>query len=293
MKIYSDLNNYDEQITLAKNLKDTTIHSYNSSVIFHCYWNGVLNEKCLYSIKSCYYFNVWNRNHRIILWIENNSKNEYNDLIKKYCKIKIFSLRKEKRKSSKYSNYELNCNYDPNKGKDNSYFEIRNRSNFIRMLLLYNYGGCWFDTDCYFLQSFDPLFSNFENDVCLYQWEKQLYPNNAIIISIKPKSKKLESCIDWIIENKEYWGFQVSNITYDLPLDMLILPCEWFDGSWVPNPYNLNFKDFFTNTDSEYTFDNFFPNSFCYHWHNMWNEPIEENSIIMQLNKIIDYNLKK
>ena len=70
------------------------------------------------------------------------------------------------------------------------------KADFYRLVLLYNYGGCWFDLDCFFLRSFDPLFINYEKEVCLYQWEKQNYPNNAIIISLEPKCIKMEQNIN-------------------------------------------------------------------------------------------------
>ena len=52
-----------------------------------------------------------------------------------------------------------------------------------------------------------------------------------------------------------------------------------------------NHEKFFENTDKQYNFDNFFNGSFCYHWHNKWNNKIYDNSIIIQLIKIIQNNL--
>ena len=57
MKLLTKTNNYDETINLAKNLTG----EYDKSVIFHCYWHGNLIEKHLYSVLSCYYFNVLNQ----------------------------------------------------------------------------------------------------------------------------------------------------------------------------------------------------------------------------------------
>ena len=73
MKLFTYNTNYNETINIAIKLKG----EYNKSVIFHCYWNGQLNEKHLYSILSCYYFNVYNNKHKIILWLDNNTPNKY------------------------------------------------------------------------------------------------------------------------------------------------------------------------------------------------------------------------
>ena len=277
MKLLTNITDYNQTIKLATNLNS----KYNESVIFHCYWNGNLNEKHLYSILSCYYFNVFNNNHKIILWLENNIPNDINKEIKKYCEIKNFIL-KEETKNTWLEN-------------ENIIFKtniLTEKSDFYRLLLLYNYGGCWFDLDCFFLRSFDPLFSNYKNDICLYQWEKQEYPNNAIIISLEPKSIKMKKNIEFIIKLNRGWGFQIAKLTYNIKeLDFFILPCSWFDGSWISNPYNIKFNFFFKKSNKEYNFENFFKGSFCYHWHNNWDGIIEENSIILQLVKIIKSKL--
>lgn len=275
MKLLIDITDYTETINLAITLKG----EYRKPVIFHCYWNGILNEKHLYSILSCYYFNVYKNKHKIILWLENNTPNEYNSEISKFAEIKYFSLENEKTNTCFIKN---NFYYN----KSLSYY-----SDVVRYLLLYNYGGVWFDLDCFILRNFDPIFSNFENEICVYQWENQYYPNGAIYISLEPNSLKMKKNIEFIIERNSGWGFQEAQLTYDLPLDILVLPCSWFDADWISNPYNIGADNFFKNTNTQYNFDNFFSGSFCYHWHNRWNNDIDNNSIIIKLVKIIQNNL--
>lgn len=275
MKLLTETTGYDKTIELANKLTG----EYDKSVIFHCYWNGSLNEKHLYSVLSCYYFNVLNRKHKIILWLENNTPNDINKEISKYCEIKEFSLQTEKENTNFI---EKDFYYN----KALSFY-----SDVVRYLLLYNYGGCWFDLDCFILRSFDPIFKNYEKEVCVYQWENKNYPNGAIFISIKPNCVKMKNNINFIINRNRGWGFQEALLTYNLPLDMLVLPCSWFDGDWIKNPYNMGTANFFKNTEKEYTFDNFFNGAFCYHWHNKYNKPIEDNSIIKQLVQIIKKRL--
>lgn len=274
MKLLVNKTDYDETIQLAKNINQT----YDKLVIFHCYWNGALNEKHLYSIQSCKYFNP---RHKIILWLEHdNIPNQYNDEIKKYCQIQFFSLADEKKGILE----DYNFNSSSGSGSLTFYSDI------VRSLLLYNYGGCWFDLDIFFLRSFDPIFFNYEDEICLYQWENQNYPNNAIYISLEPKSIKMKQVIEFIRNRNLGFGFQQAKLTYDLPLDMLVLPCSWFNGDWIDNPYNIGTEKFFEYTDKKYDFTNFFNGAFCYHWHNKWNKQIQENSIINQLISIINLN---
>ncbi len=273
---------YNSTIELAK-----ITGIYDKPVIFHCYWNGILNKKHLISIKSCYYYNVFkNPKNKIILWLENNTSNIFNKKIEKYADIKQFVLKNEIKDTflqDKIIKYNIT---EP-------HFEIQEKANFYRCVLLFKYGGCWFDLDCFFLRNFAPIFSNYENEICLYRWGYQNYPNNAILISLKKYSDKLKKNIEFIITHDKGWGFQRAGLTYNLPLNFLVLPCSWFDGSWVKNPYieRENFIMFFKKQNKEYNFDNFFKFSFCYHWHNKWNEKIEINSIIYQLDKLIDKHL--
>ena len=276
MKVLTKTVDYDETIKIATKLEG----DYDKQVTFHCYWYGNLNEKHLISVLSCYYFNVFNNKHKIVLWLENNVPNNINNEISKYCEIKNFSLDGEKNKS-KIMNKDFYFK------KAASYY-----SDVVRYLLLYNYGGCWFDLDCFILRSFDPIFKNYENEICVYQWENQNYPNGAIFISLKPNCEKMKNNIEFIIQRNRGWGFQEAELTYDLPLNMLVLPCSWFDGDWLKNSYNIGTVNFFKNTDKEYNFSNFLEGSFCYHWHNKWNMQIETNSIMIQLVKIIMNNLK-
>jgi hypothetical protein len=268
---------YCETIEIALQLQG----EYNKSCTFHCFWKGILNEKHLYSILSCYYFNVYKNKHKIILWLEDNTPNQYNIEIAKYAEIKYFSLDDERN----YSIFLKGYTYP-------DFSIIVFYSDFIRSLLLYNYGGIWFDLDCFFLRSFDILFSHFENQICLYQWADLNWPNNAIYISLEPKSEKMKKNMEFIVNRNNGWGFKSAELTYDLPLDILVLPCSWFDPDFINNPYNIGFSNFFINTDIQYDFDTFFKGSFCYHWHNQWNKQIEDNSIIIQLVNIIRNNLQ-
>ena len=276
MKLLTPNVEYNETITLAENISG----NYEKQVTFHCYWNGDLNDKQLYSILSCYYFNVLNKKHKIILWLENNIPNNYNKEIEKYAEIKYFSINDEL-KNLFFCNKINIYNSRP------SYY-----SDVVRYILLYKYGGCWFDLDCLFLRSFDPLFHNFEDHICVYQWENQNYPNGAIYISLEPFSEKMKNIIEFIIENNRGWGFQEAQLTYNLPLDMLVLPCSWFDPGWLRTPYRLGPKKFFIDHEKDITFEEFHPGVFCYHWHGKWKEDIHENSILRQLIKIIEKNIK-
>ena len=91
------------------------------------------------------------------------------------------------------------------------------------------------------------------------------------------------------------WGFKEASLIYSIKeLDMFVLPYTWVSPAWAENPIFIRseqFNTFFQTSKKEYNFENFFKGAFCYHWHNRWNMTIQENSIILQLVKIIKNNL--
>jgi hypothetical protein len=282
MKLLFQDTNYKKTIDYAVEITNN-YHNINDNVstvsntTFHCYWNGILNEKHLMSIKSCYCFH---KKHKIILWLENNTPNQFNEEIHKYAEIRHFYLDDEIVDTFLHN---VRLQYDKHR--------VSFYSDIVRYVLLYKYGGCWFDLDCFFLRSFEPLFFYYGYQTCVYQWEDQNYPNGAIYISLEPRSERMKQIIQFIIQRNRGWGFQESHFTYDLPVDLFVLPCSWFDSDWIVHDANIGFDKFFKRSNQQYSFDNFFPGAFCYHWHNQWDVIVYDDSIAKQLMTIVDKTL--
>lgn len=245
---------------------------YENPVIFHCYWNGELNEKHLISIESCYLTNIKkHKNYKIILWVENEVNNFFFSEVSRYCEIRKFNLRKEIEKTF-LRKVPLRFN------KQLAFY-----SDVVRKILLYKYGGCWFDLDVLFLKDFSKLFQKFKDSICVYRWGGESYPNGAIYFSLQPYNPDFEKNILFIVQRHKGWGFQEALLTFDLPLKMTVLPCEWFDMGWINNNLIFNWNSFFSSTDRKINLPEFAENSFAFHWHNKWSWPIQENSPIRQL----------
>jgi hypothetical protein len=216
----------------------------------------------------------------------------HNDILKTilekgYSEVRVFCLMNE-----------LQGNFlDDLKHMELDFYEndLRYYSDFVRLVLLYKYGGIWFDLDIFFLQCIDPILFEFNNEIILYEWEDQNYPNNALFISLVPQDEKLAAIICHLAYQKWGWGFQnfikkvkTNTVTYSLPFDVLVLPCEWFDPGWVNNPWGITCDDFFLENSLYLDKESFFPGCVCFHWHNKWNDVIHKTSIFRQILHFID-----
>ena len=274
MRMFTDKTSYDDTIVYARELVET----YDAPVIFHCYWNtqkrGGLSEKHLYSVLSCWYFNVRNNKHKIILWLENTELNEYAGQIKQYAEIRQFEVDKETQ-GTFLEGYVF--------GHKEKRPGVKFYSDYVRQVLLLNYGGVWFDLDCFFLRCFDPLFAEFEDELCYYYLNKY-FANNAIVLSLQPQSNKIKSFIRFLAKRDKSWGFGDGGLPYTLAEDALVLPCAWFDPCVVyGRVYRRDRESFFSNTTKVVGFDNFYPGAFCYHWHNSWDYEVGRTSPMAQL----------
>lgn len=256
---------------------------YPKEVIWHCYWNGNLNKKHLISIRSCYYFNVRGyQNRKIILWLEKNTPNEFNNKIKKYADVQQFNYDEQiKNTICDKKKFYLNKNYLP-------YY-----ADFIRTLLLLKYGGIWFDLDILFLRNMDCILNKYEKKICVVAWEKQKFPNNAFYMCLQKNNPDMIHNIKFIMNSNKGWGFHEASLTFDKDLRMTVLPCSWFDPAWIGNSLQISFDNFFSNNNKKWNFTNFYPDSFAFHWHNRWKVDIHKNSICRQLDNIIKHKLKK
>jgi hypothetical protein len=279
-------------------------HEFNQNIIFHCYWNGSISKKQLYSIKSCYYFNVYKKKSRkIILWLDKKpQKPVYNHIQKGLYIMKSNQFVTENNILNEIEKFAEIRIFDFNKECENLFHtDVQNNitqklsnlttpplyADLVRLLLLYKHGGVWFDLDCFFLRDFSPLFSMFQNDIVTYRWENENYPNNAIIISVIPKSEKILDLITFL-NNTKTFSFQ-ENLFFHDNIDMIVLPCEYFDPIWTLKDQNKEF--FFRKTENSVDFSNFFPHSFCYHWHNLWSFQVEQESPFSQLCNLLDHLL--
>jgi len=274
MRLVTEKTNVEDTLPLAVNLRGT----YEKPVLFHAFWHGTLNEKHVASVKSCYLFNIKNQvNRKIIVWVENTIENEHYTAIQKYAEVRQFNLKEG----------EVGT---PFEGKAYYYKkQLATYSDVIRCMLLYKYGGCWFDLDILFLRDFGPIFHAYEEEVMVYQWERQVFPNQAIFISLKPEAPVLKELIEFFMKRNKGCAFidyerNRDHVTYKAELNLYVLPCSWFDIEWVSRG---KFEELFEESVESVRLESFHPGAFAYHWHNRWNTSVHPSSPFAQLSSQI------
>jgi len=260
---------------------------------FHCFWKGAISDlhlMCLESLKETH------PNCTVLFWTPNllEVQGSYSWIkIKRLFKDRIklqevtYEHFKDANFSSMYSNYSMLINFKsvniyefqqlkhlyPNKPDDEiAYMLIQEReknykadlayaSDIIRFVVLYIYGGVWFDMDILFLKSFDSI----KMKRFVSQWGTDPCGNAAIL--------KLERGHDLIQKLKNYPKpfYPTSSFKLENDIDLTILPSTFFDIHWQTPTDLISFK----------TWDEFFKQQeltlpkeiYAYHWHNRWTNP--------------------
>jgi hypothetical protein len=151
------------------------------------------------------------------------------------------------------------------------------QSDFFRHAVLYRHGGVYFDLDVLFLK---PIRIPGE---WAYEWSLSNCANTALL-QLRSGSETASKLIGRGIRIGSFYPMDLYryNALREERITISVHPCEWFDPAWkthdsgvTANDYCNCFDDFF-GRDVE--IERFFPNSYCYHWHNRWDRSISARS---------------
>lgn len=262
-----DKNNYLKSLEFAKQLTN----SENKEIKFHCFWRvpKEFGRKQLAVLKSIII------NHKdgveINLWSNVDlSNNQYIQEVLPYINLRIWNLEDE----IKGTPLE-DCSFMKTEiVRDNScYIE----GDVFRLLVLHKYGGFYIDMDVLVLRDFSPL-NDYE---FLYQWGTSGFNSNEPNITMNGAVMKLNKGSDLSVEFLEIlktvppskdsfsWGNQMySRINKN---DLLVLPGVWFNSEW-------GFEGTSCNPFQNIGGVELFEGAFAWHWHNRWDDEIQEGS---------------
>lgn len=266
--------------------------------IFHMFWIGPITGKVMFSIKS--FLSTQNR-RRSSLWLwldkengfEVNASNELLRPVLPFVQLKLFDATVEARLTPLASATEI---YDQSSNVA--------KSNFVRCVVLHNYGGTYVDADTMFLRDFFDLYDNLtdSNQYC-YRWSSHMPYANSAVLRLKSNSSCARALLEKCSAVRNCGPRSVLRFEHDCYPDFSVLPCALFDPLWPHNdkqeklehaPFN-RFADFFKpfgvffrrQKDIE-SISQFFPGAFAYHWHNQWQAPEVQNSYFGLFNDQFD-----
>ncbi|CAG8536843.1 8150_t:CDS:1 [Acaulospora morrowiae] len=247
--------------------------------IYHSYWRidlQPIGDKQLATLKS--FFATQNANYSsLILWSNGDLSN---DLVLK----PLFERYPDRFKTLKYD-VEAESKGTPIENSGNLHIEDRHTyldGDLIRLLVLYNYGGVWFDMDSLFIRDLSPLLEH----EWIGQWDCFLpegFPFNGAFMRFRKKSPYVCELLSEIAvgpaprKDSVDWG---ATLYYKIFRRLIqngkepfkIIPWCFTDPS-LCHPSNSMPGAF---KESEFDKERLLQ-VFAYHWHNQWNK--EKGSI--------------
>jgi hypothetical protein len=182
-------------------------------------------------------------------------------------------------------------------------------SNFARLVVLYKHGGAYFDLDTLFLRDLRQLWRvpGLQDEFCSRWSAHKPYGNNAVL-RLRPHSAAAEALQARCLLRQTCWPTVVVAFDETPPLDLLVLPCVFFDPLWPHRdrrdryraaPFD-QFPDFFRPFSWRFprrrgirSLGDFFPGAFTYHWHNCWDAPEARNSYFGMFEAEVDDALRQ
>ena len=277
------VNSVKKALIISKSLDKPTNEKYNIFV----YWIGS---------------NV-NYKHSVVIKSFLSTQNLENATLKIYCDVDI-SKNKVFERYLSFKQIEFNIfNVDEEiKGTlfekfkfideiKNHHFNPAYESDFFRILMLHKYGGFYIDFDILILRDLSPLLK-FD---FLYQWGA--YPNNMIngaIMHLKKNSisnnlltEKLLECPATPGNGSLSWASELYLKVKSLSKELIIFPASFFNTEWQCN-IHVNTGYLLEPLKKHEYSSMLFDGCFTWHWHNRWDENIEEGSKFDILDKILE-----
>jgi hypothetical protein len=281
---FESLERVYSSLSFAKNLPLT---GYSDPTTFHFYWRVPKNfsRKQVLPIKSSIV--TQNKNYtKFVLWSNVDlSNNEFIKPLLPYIELRIWDLHREVKDTPLE-----NANF-LNKTVDDSLCYLG--GDLFRLLTLYKYGGVYIDMDVVVLRDFNPILEH----EFMYQWgstgtgnpNEPVLKQNGAIMRLTKKSKLSEDLLNELKitpanPNTTCWGTDLYHKVWLKNKNWVTFPCAWFNTEWGMGRTIQPFKKNYEGNDSSELFDG----AFTWHWHNKWDEPIEDGSKFQILETIMN-----
>jgi hypothetical protein len=270
---------------------------------YHMYWHGTFSSKQAFAVKSCL---ATQDLDNLELWLWLDTENGYdgfedNPFLRPFLSflhVKRFDPEVEARGTPLERRPDLYRGASPTQ-----------RSNFFRFVVLYKYGGIYTDMDVMFLRDFSVLHHNasFRDEFC-YRWSAHISYANSAVLRLNQESDTAHALLVRCGEVGSCRPKNVLRFKDNVDLDIVVLPCPFFDPLWPHRDGKDNYKtapfqrfgDFFRKFGWRFkrnptvrSYRDFFPGAFAYHWHNFWDAREHKDSYFWLFNREFDIILRE
>lgn len=177
------------------------------------------------------------------------------------------------------------------------------RSDLLRLLAGYKYGGIWVDLDIVFLRDFKPIL----DQEYMYQWGSEtnfaVEGACATVLSLFKKSEFAEELLREVvtmpvIPDSTIWGKDMFAKLWRRYPNFTIFPCSFFNTEWLISKVSPEERDKVKRGWFEEKLEDpshLFLDAFAWHWHNSSNKNknVVEGSKFDLLDKLTDKKLRE
>jgi Glycosyltransferase sugar-binding region containing DXD motif len=243
----------------------------------HVYWRGMFSRKQAFAVKSFLATQDLGRSE-LWLWLDGEAGyagHEGNPVLRPllpFVRVRRFDPEAEATGTPVAGRPEIYAGLPPVQ-----------RSNFVRHVVLYKYGGIYADMDTMFLRDLGALVADkrFGDEFC-YRWSSHRPFANSAVLALREGGFTARALLERCATLRTCLPQKVLPFAGD-DLDLLVLPCPFFDPLWPHHdrqdtyrgaPFQ-RFGDFFRpirfpRRPAVTSYREFFPGAFTYHWHNLW-----------------------
>jgi hypothetical protein len=153
----------------------------------------------------------------------------------------------------------------------------------FRLLALHNYGGVYVDMDMVLLRNLGALL----DQEFVYQWQGYDHAYNGALMHLWQGSEFARELIAGVLEippGEFNWGAKNLRRAIERGRSITVFPCAFFNTEWQADP---GFRPFRKTPNSGRLYEG----AFAWHWHNRWDDRIEEGSKFQRLEARVDEKL--
>jgi hypothetical protein len=265
---------------------------------YHLFWHGTFSLKQAFAVKS-FLATQSLESSELWLWLAGPSsysvyeENRFLQPLLAFLQVKRFD-------------FEVECPGTPLERRPELYNGLRpvTQSDLFRFVVLYNHGGTYVDIDTMFLRDLNLVrqVTHSADEFC-YRWSAHLPYGSSAVLRLRQRSETARALLERCCEINSCHPSRVLRFDENADLDLLVLPCVFFDPLWPHRdrrdsyreaPFN-RFEDFFRPFGWRFrrkrrirSYRDFFPGALAYQWHNCWGTPEDPNSYFGIFNEQFD-----